>query len=84
MCDHTLYHGRKHFCRYCLQAFRTAAKLKCHIKDYFKINYHLLTIKYMPRKGKFINFKNFGRKIKLLFMIYADFESILIPENNGK
>ena len=30
--------GRKHFCHYCLQVFQTAEKLKCHIKDYFKIN----------------------------------------------
>ena len=33
MYDHTLHRGRKHFCRYCLQAFRTEEKLKCHIKD---------------------------------------------------
>ena len=38
MCDHTLYHRRKHFCNYCLQAFRTAEKLKCQIKYCFKIN----------------------------------------------
>ena len=38
MYDHTLYRGRKHFCRYCLQAFRTVEKLKCRIKDCFKIN----------------------------------------------
>ena len=28
--------------------------------------------------------KNYGRKIKSPFMIYADFESILVPEINGK
>ena len=38
MCCHTLYRGRKHFCHYSLQAFRTAEKLKFHIEDYFKIN----------------------------------------------
>ena len=27
---YTQYRGRKHFCRYCLQAFRTAEVLKCH------------------------------------------------------
>ena len=36
--DHTLHRGRKHFCRYCLQAFRTVEKLKCYIKDSFKVN----------------------------------------------
>ena len=38
MYDHTLRHGRKHFCRYCLQAFNIEEILKRHIKDCFKIN----------------------------------------------
>ena len=79
---HTLRRGRKHFCCYCLQAFRTAEKLKCNVKDCFKVN-GKQTIK-MPKKGKYIKFKNFGRKIKSPFTIYADFESILVPEDNGK
>ena len=31
-----------------------------------------------------LNSKNSERKIKSPFIIYADFESILVPENNGK
>ena len=80
MYDHTLHHGRKHFCRYYLQAFRTAEKLKYHIKDCFKIN-GKQTIK-MPKRGEYIKFKNFRRKIKSPLMIYADFESVLVPEHN--
>ena len=38
----------------------------------------------MTNKGKTIQFDNYARKIKLPFMTNADFESILIPENNGK
>ena len=38
MYNHTLRRVRKHFCRYCLQSFRSARKLKCHIKNCFKIN----------------------------------------------
>ena len=38
----------------------------------------------MAKKGEYIKFKNFGRKIKSPFMIYADFESILVPEDNEK
>ena len=56
--------------------------LKCHTKDYFRIN-GKQTIK-MPKKGKYVKFKNFERKKKSLFMIYADFESILVPKDNGK
>ena len=82
MYDHTLHHGRKHFCRYYLQPFRTAEKLKCHIKDCFKIN-GKQSIK-MSKKGEYITLKTFGRKTKSPFMIYVAFESILVPEDNGK
>ena len=69
-----IYRGRK--------AFRTAEKLKHHIKDCFKIN-GKQTIK-MPKRGEYIKFKNFGRKIISPFTIYADFTSILVPEDNEK
>ena len=35
MNDYTLNRGRKYFCRYCLQDFRTADILKCYRKDCF-------------------------------------------------
>ena len=38
----------------------------------------------MPRKGEYVKFKNFERKIKPIFMIYGDFEIVLVPEDNGK
>ena len=38
----------------------------------------------MPKKGEYIQFKNFGRKIESPFMIYANFESIIVSEDNGK
>ena len=37
-----------------------------------------------PKKDKYVRFKNYESKIKSLFMIYADFESILVPEDNRK
>ena len=36
----------------------------------------------MPQEDEYVKFKNFERKIKSLFMIYAGFESILVPEDN--
>ena len=63
------------------QPFKTAEKLKCQIKDCFKIN-DKQAIK-MTKKGEYIKLKTFERKIKS-FMIYADFESIIVPEENGK
>ena len=38
----------------------------------------------MSKNGKYVKFKNKERKTKSPFMIYADFESILVPEYNGK
>ena len=56
--------------------------MKCHIKDCFKIN-GKQTIK-MPKKGECIKFKIFERKIKSIFIIHENFESILALEDNGK
>ena len=38
----------------------------------------------MLKKGKYAKFKNFKTKRKPPFMINADFENILVPEDNGK
>ena len=38
----------------------------------------------MPKRGEYVKFKNYERKLKSPFIIYPDFESILVPENNGK
>ena len=38
MYNHTLHLRKKYIYRYYLQAFSTEMILKCHIKDYFKIN----------------------------------------------
>ena len=38
----------------------------------------------MTKKGEYIKFKNYKRKIKSSCMNYADFGSIFLPGNNGK
>ena len=63
--------AKKHFCCYCLQASITEEILKRHIKDCFEINGKQRII--MPKKGKYVKFKNYERKINSPFMIYADF-----------
>ena len=82
MYDHLLHRGRKHFCHYCLHAFIAEEILKHHHKDCFKIN-GKQNIQ-IPKKSEYVRFKNYERKIKSPFMIYADFESILVPEDNEK
>ena len=81
MYDPTLHRGRKHLCRYCLHSFVKEEILKRHIKNCFKINGEQRII--MPKKSKYVEFKNFERKLKSPFMIYTDFEIILVPKNNG-
>ena len=71
MYDHTLHRGRKHFCRYLLQAFRTAEELKCHINDCFKIDCNQANK--MPKKVEYGKFKNLERKLKSPFVIYERF-----------
>ena len=75
MYDHSLCRGRKHFFRYCLYVFITEEIFKRHIKDCFKSNGKQRII--MPKKGEYIKFKHFERKVKSPIMISADFESIL-------
>ena len=67
---HTLHRGKNIFA---VQAFSTEEILKRHIKDCFKINGKQRII--MSKKGKYVQFKNYERKIKSSFMIYPDFES---------
>ena len=68
MYNHTLHHEKKHFYCYCLKAFSTEEILKRHVKDYFKINGKQRII--MPKKDKYVKFKNYERKIKSSFIIY--------------
>ena len=57
-------------------------RLWCILKDCFKIN-RIQRIT-MPNKVEFVKFKNVERKMKSPFMIYSDFEIILVLEDNGK
>ena len=38
----------------------------------------------MANKREYVKFKNYERKIKSPFIIYAHFEIILVPEDNGR
>ena len=82
MYDHVLHRGRKHFYHCCLPTLSTKEILKRHIKDCFKINGKQRFLMY--KKGKYGKSRNYERKIKSTFMIYTDFEFILVPEDNGK
>ena len=73
---------KKTFLSLLFTAFCTEEILERHIQDCFKINGKQRII--ISKKDKYVKFKNYERKIKSLFIIYRDFESILVPGNNGK
>ena len=81
MYDHTLPHGKIIF-PLLLTSFSTEEVLKRHIKDCFKISDKKKII--MLKKGENVKFRNYERKIKSTIIIHANFESILVLENNGK
>ena len=56
--------------------------LKRNIKDCFKFTGKQKIT--MPKEGEYFKYKTYERKIKSPFIIYADFEIILVPEGNGK
>ena len=65
-----------------MQAFSSEEILKIHIKYCFEINGKQTTK--MSKNGKYIKFKNLEGKVKSPFKVYAEFQSILVPEHNGK
>ena len=65
----------KHFCLYCLQCF-SSSKVLGVIKNCLVIN-HRKSV-FLPEENKFVNFQNFKRLIKAPFIIYGDFECVLI------
>ena len=38
----------------------------------------------MPKKGEYVKFRDYESNINTPFIIYADVESILVPQENGK
>ena len=71
-CMIILYIAQKIFCSYYLQAFRTEEILKRHIK-YKKRHINAKQKIKMPKKGEYVKFRNYERKAKSPFIIYADF-----------
>ena len=61
-----------------LQSSTIPAKLERHVDDCFEINGKKI-IRTAKKKKETVKFKNYTRKIKSSSMIYADFESILVP-----
>ena len=76
------HNGKTHICINCFNTFSLEKSFKEHIEvclfnDSVKIE--------MPKKGSNIEFKNYAKKLKVPFVIYADFESYTeqVPKGRG-
>jgi len=72
---------KKHVCMKCIHVYSTAELLKKHIED---CNPDEPTKLILPIEGKndFTTFKNFKNKLRVPYVIYADFEAITKKINN--
>ena len=52
--DHTLHPGKRHFCRYCFQAFSAEKFLKRNIKNWFQTDGKERVL--MPKTSKYVQF----------------------------
>ena len=75
-------HNVQHFYCYCLQTFSTKEILNVILKIFLKLMVNKWSRQL--KKGEYVRFKCYGRKIKSPFKIYAISESILVPEDNRK
>jgi hypothetical protein len=77
-------HGHKqHFCLHCLHSCVSEEVLERHKETCLQVNGVQATK--LPKEGTKIKFKNHRNSMPVPFVIYADFESILVPEEkNGK
>ena len=73
--------NKKYFCMYCLQRFSSGELLAKHEEDCIVINGNQAIG--MPPQGSFVEFKNYGRRLQVPFVIYADFESLLPSVDKG-
>ena len=83
--DINKYDHKMFYCMKCMTHFYTEEKLQSHNKDYPKCNDNQPTkIEYPTKDKAFVAFKNHINKFKSPFVIYADFESVLVKADDSK
>ena len=69
---------KQHFCLHCLHSCTSKEVLEKHKETCLQVNGTQATK--LPKEGTKIKFKNHRNSMPVPFVIYADFESILVPE----
>ena len=73
-------HNKYHYCLNCWSSYKSVEYLNAHRKDCM-VNTACKII--LPDKDKaFVEFKNYHKKLRLPFVIYADFEAFIINDNH--
>ena len=67
---------KEYFCLNCFNPFPSEKSLNKH-KEY--CNEHKAVKKKLPEEGKMLKFKNYHRREKVPFIVYADFECFIKP-----
>ena len=70
--------GKAYFCLHCLHSCVSEKTLEKHKETCLEVNGVQATR--LPKEGTKIKFKNHRNSMPVPFVIYADFESILVPE----
>ena len=68
--------GKRFVCKYCCNSFQWEKTLKTHI-EYCSKQKAVKVV--MPKKGETLQFKNHHRKMRVPFVVYADFECFTRP-----
>ena len=73
----TKHNEKKYFCMYCINSFSSEDVLNRHEEECKKFNGSQAVE--MPKSGEVVKFTNYERTIRSPFVIYADFEAIVVP-----
>jgi hypothetical protein len=74
--------NKKHFCLYCFHNCSSEELLEKHKETCIQVNGVQATK--LPKEGTKIKFNNYKHQVPAPFLIYADFESILVPDKERK
>jgi hypothetical protein len=82
LCSVTKNKNKPHFCLHCLHSCASEKALEKHRETCLQVKGNQATK--LPKEGTKIKFKNHRNSMPVPFVIYADFESILVPEEKNE
>ena len=68
--------GKRYVCKYCCNSFQWGVTLQKHV-EYCSKQKAVKVV--MPKEGETLRFKNHRRKMRVPFVVYADFEAFTTP-----